>query len=857
MDSTGVRVLLEASELRRARRARARGDPAGRRRRAADDRGDRHRARCCRWWRSRRDAEHSASFEPGDRDARAWRATSWSAGCRPRSPSSDRGALRLLVSELVTNSVRHAAASHVAGRPGRPHRDRDDPRRGARRRHGLRARDADAARRRRRRRLRRLRAVPRRADGEPLGRRARRRHAGLVRARPRARRALSGARPRQPRVAARQRCSPRPCSWSSTSPSDGTFARSLYLLPVLAIAIRAPARDVAVAGVRRHGARLRQPDLERHARRGLAAAAGHDRLGLGDRGVGRARARMAEQARARPPRPSAPSCVLLADAARITDGAAHIDEALRRLVDLLVPAVADAAWVDVLGPGGDVRRIAARVDGEAAEVLEAWLMQRGAGSRAELSPTTRALRGEGSQLAELTPRPARGDEPRRRRPPPDAALAPALDDGDPARPERRAARRARPGRRPRPGAGTGEDDLAFASLLVGRAGLALANAQLVDRLTATQRRLDGILGSLAEAVTVQDVARPHGVREPGGRRPARAARTSPPCSPPTPPSSPSASRSATRTAVRSRSRSCPGYGVLRGEQPEPLLTQSIYRATGEVHWFLTKATGAGGRDRRAARRQRDRGRHGGARGGAARALPRRGRPGVRLLARLRGHAAARGAARRPRPRRLVRDRAARRARPARSRSRSRTSIPTTSSSGRALRDALPARPRRADGHARGDAQRREPQLLPDIPDALLVEAAQDAEQLEGIRALGLRSAMVVPMITGGRTLGTMTFVYAESGRRYTRTRRRVRAGAGRPRRDRARELAPLHRAGRRGRHAAGEPAARAAAGGAGLELRRRLPPGAARRRGRRRLLRRVRGRGRPRGAARRRDRARA
>ena len=48
--------------------------------------------------------------------------------------------------------------------------------------------------------------------------------------------------------------------------------------------------------------------------------------------------------------------LLLAEAARITDGAAHIDEALRRLVDLLVPAIADAAWIDVIGTDGVTRR---------------------------------------------------------------------------------------------------------------------------------------------------------------------------------------------------------------------------------------------------------------------------------------------------------------------------------------------------------------------------------------------------------------------------------------------------------------------------------------------------------------------
>jgi serine phosphatase RsbU (regulator of sigma subunit) len=50
---------------------------------------------------------------------------------------------------------------------------------------------------------------------------------------------------------------------------------------------------------------------------------------------------------------------------------------------------------------------------------------------------------------------------------------------------------------------------------------------------------------------------------------------------------------------------------------------------------------------------------------------------------------------------------------------------------------------------------------------MLVAAARDAEHLELARSLGLRSLMIVPMITGGRTLGVMSFVFAESGRRYS------------------------------------------------------------------------------------------
>ncbi|HEY6099867.1 MAG TPA: GAF domain-containing protein [Anaeromyxobacter sp.] len=47
-----------------------------------------------------------------------------------------------------------------------------------------------------------------------------------------------------------------------------------------------------------------------------------------------------------------------------------------------------------------------------------------------------------------------------------------------------------------------------------------------------------------------------------------------------------------------------------------------------------------------------------------------------------------------------------------------------------------------------------------------MEVSVDAEQLQVARALGFRSAMIVPMSTRDRTLGAITFVAAESGRRY-------------------------------------------------------------------------------------------
>jgi PAS domain S-box-containing protein len=53
-----------------------------------------------------------------------------------------------------------------------------------------------------------------------------------------------------------------------------------------------------------------------------------------------------------------------------------------------------------------------------------------------------------------------------------------------------------------------------------------------------------------------------------------------------------------------------------------------------------------------------------------------------------------------------------------------------------------------------------------IPDEILVAAARDEEHLRIVRELGLRSYMIVPLLARGRVLGAVSFVTAESGRRY-------------------------------------------------------------------------------------------
>jgi PAS domain S-box-containing protein len=64
------------------------------------------------------------------------------------------------------------------------------------------------------------------------------------------------------------------------------------------------------------------------------------------------------------------------------------------------------------------------------------------------------------------------------------------------------------------------------------------------------------------------------------------------------------------------------------------------------------------------------------------------------------------------------------------------------------------------------ARTGQPELYPDIPDEMLRAAAVDEEHYREITAIGMRSAIVVPMLTRGRTLGTLTWVNGRSGRRF-------------------------------------------------------------------------------------------
>lgn len=61
----------------------------------------------------------------------------------------------------------------------------------------------------------------------------------------------------------------------------------------------------------------------------------------------------------------------------------------------------------------------------------------------------------------------------------------------------------------------------------------------------------------------------------------------------------------------------------------------------------------------------------------------------------------------------------------------------------------------------------ESDLIPEISDELLAASAQDEEHLAVLRSLHFRSAMVVPLKVSGRSIGVITWVAGEHGRRFT------------------------------------------------------------------------------------------
>jgi serine phosphatase RsbU (regulator of sigma subunit)/PAS domain-containing protein len=82
-----------------------------------------------------------------------------------------------------------------------------------------------------------------------------------------------------------------------------------------------------------------------------------------------------------------------------------------------------------------------------------------------------------------------------------------------------------------------------------------------------------------------------------------------------------------------------------------------------------------------------------------------------------------------------------------------------------MRHRYPVEPESPGGVAEA-IRTGEARLYPEVEDELLVESAQDESHLSLLRSIGLRSAIVVPMVIGGKTIGALTFCTAETARRY-------------------------------------------------------------------------------------------
>ncbi|MBE9008201.1 PAS domain S-box protein [Fortiea sp. LEGE XX443] len=63
-------------------------------------------------------------------------------------------------------------------------------------------------------------------------------------------------------------------------------------------------------------------------------------------------------------------------------------------------------------------------------------------------------------------------------------------------------------------------------------------------------------------------------------------------------------------------------------------------------------------------------------------------------------------------------------------------------------------------------QTGQPELIPEVPDSLLLEATENEEHLKIVRQMGVKSAMIVPLVAHTRVLGCITFAIADSHRCY-------------------------------------------------------------------------------------------
>jgi PAS domain S-box-containing protein len=449
---------------------------------------------------------------------------------------------------------------------------------------------------------------------------------------------------------------------------------------------------------------------------------------------------------------------LLIEVERLADAAGWPGEGIEQLVDLIVPGIADACTLDVVDESGAPRRLAARVGGTRGAELSAFLASR--------RPTLEQI--------DLTVAALRAGEPRVIAVDATVLRALAHDDADAERlagmelaywvnlPLHAADRllgslglglRAE---RPAPA-----EQMSFLRAFSERASRGLANTQLLSELRRTHRRLERILGALAEAVTVHDehgklvYANPAAAALLGADSVDELLAAEP-------------GELAARFVITRedgspvRESDFPGHRLVAGDHAPPLLTRSIERRTGREYWLLTKATLLDDEGMLAVNIIED--------VTEAKTAERRqqffAEAGELLASTLDYEQTLQHVASLVVP--TLADWCA---------------IDLLDDDGRlervALHHADPAKRRlgremqrryppdlEADAGFGPTLREGRPQLHPDISVAMLEAGARDAEHLQLLRQLGMRSAMILPLRARDRTIGALTLVTAESRRAF-------------------------------------------------------------------------------------------
>ena len=451
---------------------------------------------------------------------------------------------------------------------------------------------------------------------------------------------------------------------------------------------------------------------------------------------------------------------VLAATGEIADGTRDLATTVERLNQLLVPAIADICIVDAVS-AGEVRRLSVRADGPRGDEIAAAFA-----ARRPLQPDDPRLPQQ-PFLAERV-----GDE-----------LLRDLADDETELERLRAAHigsaivvplRAR-GRRL--GALTllatarsqwryGSEELEFAQVLAGRTALALDNAGLFAELETIEAQLTAVLTTLAEAVTVQHTRGALIYANEAAARMLGYASAQELLSTPVE-QIVNAFESTKEDGSPVRMEDIPGRQLLAGNrEPQPLVVRAVDKRTGKVDWRVTKASGVYGSDgelklvvnvieditevKRAELGQRMLARAGEVLSSsldyertlqqvADLAVPELG--DWCTVSMPDGHGFVRSVA-------------------------VAHVDPEKVALARRIGERYPVRADAPTGTAQLLRDGRS-QVVNDIPPEMLAAVAQDEEHLELLTGVGLQAGLSVPMIAGGKIIGALSLISAESARRFT------------------------------------------------------------------------------------------